>query len=243
MLSLGLVAAPVQYRKKSNAFHQTGSRVAQESTPGLERSVDSDVVMGRHVEVTRLGRVMRGLLGDVVGALVVFQVPVAGEDFAQNRIQRLLDSPSARLARCTSFCRNGHVRGPDVPAAQVKLDDGYESLGGIVDGGNVQEHLGMTHEAANRSARLPNQQSTTSCRCILCYPLQHASGLENKGGQDDAAEVRAGAQLGDDVQEDCSAGEPDGSFPCCNSSMVLLLLSPVLQGAMPVKQSSSSRAS
>ena len=58
LLSLGLVAAPVQYGKESNAFHQTGSRVAKESTPGLERSVDSDVVIGRHVEVARLGRVM-----------------------------------------------------------------------------------------------------------------------------------------------------------------------------------------
>lgn len=30
-------------------------------------------------------------------------------------------------------------------------------------------------------------------------PLQHRSGLENKGWQDDATQVSAGAQLGDDV--------------------------------------------
>ena len=33
------------------------------------------------------------LFGDVVGSLALGEVPVAGEDLAENRIQRLLDAP------------------------------------------------------------------------------------------------------------------------------------------------------
>lgn len=46
----------------------------------------------RHVEVARLGRVVRRLLGDVVCSCLVFEVPVAAEDFAEHRIKRLLDA-------------------------------------------------------------------------------------------------------------------------------------------------------
>lgn len=41
---------------------------------------------------------MRGLLGDVVAPGVVREVPVAGKDFAKNRVQGFLDSPGSRLA-------------------------------------------------------------------------------------------------------------------------------------------------
>ena len=37
---------------------------------------------------------------------------------------------------------------------------------------------------------------------VLGYPLEHASGLEDEGGQDDSAEVGAGSKLGDDVHQD-----------------------------------------
>lgn len=36
---------------------------------------------------------MRRLLGDVVGAGVVGQVPITGEHFAKDRVKRLLDTP------------------------------------------------------------------------------------------------------------------------------------------------------
>lgn len=50
-----------------------------------------------HVEVAGFGRVVRGLLGDVVAPGIVREVPVAGKDFAKNRVQGLLDSPGSRL--------------------------------------------------------------------------------------------------------------------------------------------------
>lgn len=77
------------------------------------------MVLGYEVEVTRLWGVVRGLLGYVVSSGVVGQVPVAGEYFAKNRVQRLLDSGR-----------------PDVPATEVELYDRYESFDGIIDIGN-----------------------------------------------------------------------------------------------------------
>lgn len=44
----------------------------------------------------------------------------------------------------------GDTRRSDMPAAQVEFDDGNEALGGVVDLGNGQQHLGMTHEACKR---------------------------------------------------------------------------------------------
>lgn len=91
-----------------------------------------------------------------------------------------------------------------MPAAQVEFDDGQESLGGIIDGGNMQEHLGVAHEATNGvSTATPRTISQSIIPCILCYSLEHASRLENKGRQDHATQVGARAQLRDDVGEDC----------------------------------------
>lgn len=92
MLSLGLVLAPVEEGKDGGALHQTGGRVAKEPASGLESAIDADVVIGDHVEVARLGGVVRGLLGDVVGAGTVGQIPVAGEDFSEDGVEWLLDS-------------------------------------------------------------------------------------------------------------------------------------------------------
>jgi hypothetical protein len=51
-----------------------------------------------HVEVAGFWRVVRGLLGDVVAPGIVRKVPVAGKDFAKNRVQGLFDSSGSRLA-------------------------------------------------------------------------------------------------------------------------------------------------
>lgn len=59
-----------------------------------------------------------------------------------------------------------------MPAAQVEFDDGYKSLGRIVDGGNMQEHLGVAHEAATGSARLPSKQSSKTYFVILSSMLR-----------------------------------------------------------------------
>ena len=97
-LPLAGIFPPVQQAEEGDALHQTGGRVSEEPAPRLERPVDADVVVRRHVEVARLGRVVRGLLGDVVGPVLVLEVPVAGEDLAEDRVQRLLDAPSEWLA-------------------------------------------------------------------------------------------------------------------------------------------------
>jgi hypothetical protein len=50
------------------------------------------MVVGGHVKVTRLWGMVRRLLGDVVCALSIFQVPVASENFTKNWVQGLLDA-------------------------------------------------------------------------------------------------------------------------------------------------------
>lgn len=77
------------------------------------------MVLGYQVEVTRLWGVVRGLLGYVVSSGLVGQVPVAGEDFAKNGVQRLLDSGR-----------------PDMPATEVEFYDRHESFDRIIDIGN-----------------------------------------------------------------------------------------------------------
>lgn len=91
-LSLCLVLASVEEAEEGDALHHTGSRVAEKLAAGFEGAIDADVVLGGHVKVAGLGRVVGGLLGNVVGLLVVGQVPVAGEDFAENRVEGLLDT-------------------------------------------------------------------------------------------------------------------------------------------------------
>lgn len=47
------------------------------------------MVIGGHVEVARLGRVMRGLFGNIVCARAIRQVPVTRVHLAKNRVQGL----------------------------------------------------------------------------------------------------------------------------------------------------------
>lgn len=51
------------------------------------------MVLGGHVKIARLRGVMRCLLRDIVGAGIVRQVPIAREDFAEDRVERFFDSP------------------------------------------------------------------------------------------------------------------------------------------------------
>jgi hypothetical protein len=75
-----------------NTLHETADRVAQESAARFEGAVDTDVVLGGHEEVARLGRVVRSLLGDVVSTRIIGVVPVSGKGLAENRVERLLDA-------------------------------------------------------------------------------------------------------------------------------------------------------
>ena len=73
-----------------DTFHHAGGRVAEKLAPRLESAVDTNVVAGYHVKVARLGWVMRCLFRDIIAALPVVKVPVAGKDFAENRVEWLL---------------------------------------------------------------------------------------------------------------------------------------------------------
>lgn len=78
--------AGVEYPQDCNALHHTGCRVSQELASRLQTAVYADVVIGRHEEVAGLGRVVRGLLGDVVALGAIRVVPVSCKDFTENRI-------------------------------------------------------------------------------------------------------------------------------------------------------------
>jgi hypothetical protein len=82
----------VRHAHDCNTLHETADRVAQESAARLEGAVDTDVVLGGHEEVARLGRVVRSLLGDVVSTRVVGVVPVSGKGLAEDGVERLLDA-------------------------------------------------------------------------------------------------------------------------------------------------------
>ena len=88
----------VQKAHDCNALHERANRVAQESTAWFEGTVDTDVVLGGHEEVARLGRVVRCLLGDIVSTCVIGVVPVSGECLAEDGVQRLLDTAACLLA-------------------------------------------------------------------------------------------------------------------------------------------------
>lgn len=92
-----------------------------------------------------------------------------------------------------------------MPACEIELDDGEEALDGVVYGGDLEEHLGMAHEAGEGAVSARKARESRGSK--LCYSLQHTPGLEDEGGQDDAAQVGAGPQLGDDVGENCGGGD------------------------------------
>ena len=106
-------------------------------------------MLGGHEEVARLGRVVRRLFGDVVALGAVWVVPVACEDFTQDGVERLLDSPkSHQLLLVGARRRRRCIRGLDVPTTQVELFHCYESLYGVFHLGYREKCLRMCHEAA-----------------------------------------------------------------------------------------------
>lgn len=87
---LSLVA--VQEAHDGNTLHEASDRVSEELAAWLECAVDADVVFGGHHEVAGLGRVVRRLLGNVVAAGAIGIVPVTSKGFAEDGVERLLDS-------------------------------------------------------------------------------------------------------------------------------------------------------
>jgi hypothetical protein len=114
------------------------------------------------------------LLGDVVAACAIGVVPEAGKGFPQDGIQGLFDA-----------C------GLDVPAGQVELGDGDETLDRVVDSGKGQEGVGVCHEIRDS--------------------FEHAAGFQNEGREGDTRELGAWSQLADDVGKDVALlGGHDG---------------------------------
>ena len=107
------------------------------------------------------------LLRNIVSSSSIGKVPVTGEDLAKHGVEGLLDS-----------------RRPNVPAAEVEFDNGYESLQRIVDFGDRKEHFRVAHEAIIRKT---GQQGPFAFpqglpEHILGYPFQHAARFQDEGG-------------------------------------------------------------
>lgn len=99
-LALLFVLAVVHQPQNGDTFHHTGRRVAQKLAPGLEGSIDANVMLRRGKEIARFRWVVGGLFGDVVTAGSVGIVPVAGEGFSKDGVERLLDSSVRVIREC-----------------------------------------------------------------------------------------------------------------------------------------------
>lgn len=91
LLLLSLVV--VHEAHNSDALHEATNGISKEFAPWLQGSIDADLVFGCHEEVAGLGRVVRGLFGDVVTLGSVWVVPPASECLAEDGVEWLLDAP------------------------------------------------------------------------------------------------------------------------------------------------------
>jgi len=144
--ALVLVLAAVQQPQDCNSLHETGGRVSQELTAGLESAVNPDVVLGGHKEIARLGRMMGGLFRNIVSARAIGIVPVAGKSLSENRIQRLLHS-TAGCQKPVIVQRWSNLRRLEMPSTQIELDHRNKPLDRIIDCGHGEEGIGVCHEA------------------------------------------------------------------------------------------------
>ena len=90
LTALGI--ASVREPQIGYTLHHTGGRVSKEFTARFQSAIDPDMVLRRHKEVGRLGRMMRSLFGDVVASCLVWIVPIAREDFTEDWVQRFLNT-------------------------------------------------------------------------------------------------------------------------------------------------------
>ena len=116
---------------------------------------------GGHEEITRFWWVVGGLFGDVVPARAIGVVPVAGEGFAQDRIQRLFHASAIDdHVKIELLCfigieyGSGDVRRFDVPPTQIESNHRNKALKRVIDCGHREESLGVCHEAVRRACQL-----------------------------------------------------------------------------------------
>jgi hypothetical protein len=105
------------------------------------------MVFGSHVEIARLGRMMRRLFRDVVASGMIRKFPIAGECLSQDGVEWFLNA-TARLSECrVKNCDSKRgLRRLDVPTTEVELYRRYKSLNWIVDVGHWEQSLWMCHE-------------------------------------------------------------------------------------------------
>lgn len=88
----------------------------------------------------------------IVGMLAFVKVPITGKDLSQDRVQGFLHATvTSQYTVCWSPFL--YLRWTDMPTAKVKLDNRNEALGRVVDRGNVQEQLRVTHETAQNDCQ------------------------------------------------------------------------------------------
>ena len=81
---------------------------------------------------------------------MIWIVPIAGERFAQNRIERFLHAPTLDFSQNSNvllLSGKANVRWSDMPATQVKLDHRNKTLCWIFDFGHGKKCFRMCHEA------------------------------------------------------------------------------------------------
>ena len=127
------------------------------------------MVFRRHEEIARFGWVVRCLLRDIVAASAIGIIPIAGEDFTQDWVQRLLDAPVLILVGAHEMVVDG-IRWFDVPTTQVELGHCYESCNRVLDFRHWQKCFWVSHEATRPSAWGCTGQFWLSKRTLLSFP-------------------------------------------------------------------------
>lgn len=126
------------------------------------------MVLGCHEEIARLGRVVGCLFRYVVAFGTIRVVPVTSEYFAQDRIEWLLNAPTIKsvlLLMGTKFAVC--LRRFDVPAAEVELCHGYESLDGVLNCGYGEQAFRMCHETVSTVSDLVTWEPWRVCKQTL----------------------------------------------------------------------------
>ena len=100
-----------------------------------------------HEEITRFGRMMRGLFGYVIAPCAIWIIPVACESLSEYRIEWLLYSTTSQLAPLSNICHQVVLRRLDMPTTEVEFDNRNKSLYRIFDFGQSQKYFRMCHKA------------------------------------------------------------------------------------------------
>lgn len=90
--------SPIQKAHYGDSLHHTRRRVPQEFTAWLQTAVNSNVVLGSHVEVAGFRGMVRGLLGDIVAFRVVWELPIASERLAEDWVEGFLYSTGYQIS-------------------------------------------------------------------------------------------------------------------------------------------------